>query len=306
MSFTRFLLAALIALLAASHGKADDMPPAGNFLEIDGAQIRYVEEGEGPAVLLLHGASSNAEDMRLALGGHLQGYRAIYVDRPGLGWSERPGGAWTPEREAALLASLVNQLNLDDPVVVGHSWGGAISMRLAIDHGEALSGVVLVGAPLYAGVGEAAWYNRASRWFGIGPLITRVIIPLVGPSRIEAGLEETFHPAPVPEGYGEAVSVTRVFRTDIFKANASDMAQVNDHLAAQDDLYAGVSLPVIMLGGESDRVVFTNRHAVPAAEVMPNAQTVIREDWGHMLHHQSPEAVRAAVDELHGAGENSR
>lgn len=280
------------------------MPPAGQFIEIDGAQIRYVEHGEGPTVLLLHGASSNAEDMRLALGDHMHGYRAIYIDRPGLGWSDRPGGVWTPEREAALLAELIEQLEMGTPVVVGHSWGGAISMRLAIDHADTLSGVILIGAPLYAGVGEAAWYNRASRWFGIGPLITRVIIPLVGPSRIQDGLEETFHPAPVPAGYGEAVRVNRVFHTDIFKANASDMAHVNDHLARQDDLYSTVDLPVILLGGESDRVVFTYRHAVPAAETMPNARTVIREGWGHMLHHQSPEAVREAVDQLHGAGDN--
>lgn len=300
----RALAIAALGLLATTASRADDMPPAGTFIEIDGADIRYVVEGDGPDVVLLHGASSNAEDMRLALGGHLDGYRAIYVDRPGLGWSERPGGAWTPEREAALLAELMNTLDLSDPVVVGHSWGGAISMRLAIDHPDALSGLVLIGAPLYSGVGEAAWYNRASRWFGIGPLITRVIIPLVGPSRIDRGLEETFHPAPVPDGYAEAVNVNRVFRTDVFKANAEDMAQVNDHLARQEPLYGSVDVPVIMLGGRSDRVVFTDRHAVPAAEILPEARTVIREDWGHMLHHQSPQAVREAISALQTVGDN--
>ncbi|WP_421788293.1 alpha/beta fold hydrolase [Hyphobacterium sp.] len=284
--------------------RADDMPPAGHFIEIDGAEIRYVIEGEGPDVVLLHGASSNAEDMRLALGGHLDGYRAVYVDRPGLGWSERPDGAWTPEREAALLAELMTSLDLSAPVVVGHSWGGAISMRLAIDHPDALSGLVLIGAPLYSGVGEAAWYNRASRWFGVGPLITRVVIPLVGPSRIGSGLEETFHPAPVPAGYAEAVHVDRVFHSRVFKANAEDMAQVNDHLARQEPHYATVGLPVILLGGRSDRVVFTDRHAVPAAEILPDAQTVIREDWGHMLHHQAPQAVREAIGILHPVGDN--
>lgn len=295
-----------LALLLAFPviAKADDMPPAGDFIEIDNARIRYVAEGEGPAVILLHGASSNAEDMRLALSGVMDGYRAVYVDRPGLGWSERPGGAWSPEREAALLARLIDELELDDPAVIGHSWGGAISMRLAIDHPDAISGVVLIGAPLYSGVGEAAWYNRASRWFGIGPLITRVIIPLVGPGRLDDGLAETFHPAPVPEGYSETVQAERIFHTAIFKANAEDMAQVNDHLSRQEDLYASVALPVIMLGGESDQVVFTSRHAVPAAEIMNNARTVIREDWGHMLHHQSPEAIRTALESLRPAGDN--
>ncbi|WP_394692903.1 alpha/beta fold hydrolase [Hyphobacterium sp.] len=280
------------------------MPPAGQFVDIDEARIRYVEEGSGPDVLILHGASSNAEDMRLALSGHLDGFRAVYVDRPGLGWSERPDVAWTPEREAALLAELIQRLDMDAPVVVGHSWGGAITMRLAIDHGDDLSGIVLIGAPLHSGVGEAAWYNRASRWFGIGPIITRIIIPLVGPSRIEAGLEETFHPQPVPDGYAEAVQVNRIFRTSVFKANAEDMAQVNDHLARQEDLYSSLDLPTVFLAGESDRVVYTDRHSRPVAATMPNAELIVREDWGHMLHHSAPDVVADAVRRLHGNDAN--
>ncbi|GJL97085.1 MAG: alpha/beta hydrolase [Hyphobacterium sp.] len=293
---------AVLALTAPAG--ADDMPPAGHFIEIDDARIRYVDEGSGPAVLLLHGASSNAEDMRLALGEHLTGFRAIYVDRPGLGWSERPDVDWTPEREAALLAQLIERLEIEDPVVVGHSWGGAITMRLAIDHGDRLRGVVLIGAPLHSGVGEAAWYNRASRWFGIGPLITRVIIPLVGPRRIDAGLEETFSPEPIPDGYAEAVQVNRVFRADVFKANAEDMAQVNAHLANQENFYSRVTLPAVFLAGDSDGVVFTHRHSMPVAATMENAELIVRENWGHMLHHGSPEIVVDAVRRLHSAGDN--
>ncbi len=294
----------LLILFFLPTALADDMPPAGQFVDIDEARIRYVEEGSGPDVLILHGASSNAEDMRLALSGHLDGFRAVYVDRPGLGWSERPDVAWTPEREAALLAELIQRLDMDAPVVVGHSWGGAITMRLAIDHGDDLSGIVLIGAPLHSGVGEAAWYNRASRWFGIGPIITRIIIPLVGPSRIEAGLEETFHPQPVPDGYAEAVQVNRIFRTSVFKANAEDMAQVNDHLARQEDLYSSLDLPTVFLAGESDRVVYTDRHSRPVAATMPNAELIVREDWGHMLHHSAPDVVADAVRRLHGNDAN--
>jgi pimeloyl-ACP methyl ester carboxylesterase len=292
-----------VLILTAPAG-ADDMPPAGQFIEIDDARIRYVDEGTGPAVLLLHGASSNSEDMRLALGEHLNGFRAVYVDRPGLGWSERPDMEWTPEREAALLAQLIERLGMENPVVVGHSWGGAITMRLAIDHGHQLRGAVLIGAPLHSGVGEAAWYNRVSRWFGIGPFITRVIIPLVGPQRIDEGLEETFSPEPVPEGYADAVQVNRVFRAHIFKANAEDMAQVNAHLANQETEYAGVTLPVVLLAGGADRVVFTHRHSTPVSATMENAELIVREDWGHMLHHGSPESVVDAVRRLHSNGDN--
>ena len=61
---------ATITAFALSSGASAEIPaPPGEYVEIDGAQIRYIEEGSGPAVLLIHGASSNAEDMRVALSG---------------------------------------------------------------------------------------------------------------------------------------------------------------------------------------------------------------------------------------------
>ncbi|MBI1234231.1 MAG: alpha/beta fold hydrolase [Alphaproteobacteria bacterium] len=294
-----FTLMATITAFALSSGAGAEIPaPPGEYVEIDGAQIRFIEEGSGPAVLLIHGASSNAEDMRVALSGHLEGYRAIYIDRPGLGWSERPDGRWTPQREAALIRELMTALDIEDPVVVGHSWGGAVTMRLAIDHGEDLTGLVLIAPALRSDVGEAAWYNRASRIPLIGPLITRVFVPILGPRQIDSGLETTFAPQPVPEDYAETVRINRLFNPSVFKANAADMAPVNEHLAAQEDYYSEVSLPTVMLAGPNDEVVYTNMHSARVVETMPNARLVTDEAWGHMLHHYAAERVRAAIDEV--------
>jgi pimeloyl-ACP methyl ester carboxylesterase len=288
---------ATLTAFALSSGAGAEIPaPPGEYVEIDGASIRYVEEGSGPAVLLIHGASSNAEDMRVALSGHLDGYRAIYIDRPGLGWSERPDGRWTPEREAALIRALMTELEIEDPVVVGHSWGGAITMRLAIDHGDALTGLVLIAPALRSDVGEAAWYNRASRIPLVGPLITRVFVPILGPRQIGSGLETTFSPQSVPEGYAETVRINRLFNPSVFKANAADMAPVNEHLAAQEGRYDEIALPTVILAGPNDEVVYTHMHSGRVAPTMPNARLVTDADWGHMLHHYAPDQVRAAID----------
>lgn len=288
------------ATLTLGPASADIDAPPGSWVEIDGAQIRYVEEGEGPAVLLIHGASSNGEDMRLALSGHLGDYRAIYVDRPGLGWSERPGGQWGPEAEAAFFAEFIAALDLGAPIVVGHSWGGAISARLAMDHPGQVSGLVLIAPALMSGVGEAAWYNKAARIPALGALFTHVIIPLAGPARIESGLESTFAPQPVPEGYEEAVRVNRLFNPSVIRANAADMAPVNRWLARQDTRYGEIRQPAVILAGPDDTVVYTHRHSVPVSQDMPNARLVTREGWGHMLHHWAPEEVAAAIADVMG------
>ena len=213
---------------------------------------------------------------------------------------EFPGGkvhdGETPE--AALIRELMTALDIEDPVVVGHSWGGAVTMRLAIDHGEDRTGLVLIAPALRSDVGEAAWYNRASRIPLIGPLITRVFVPILGPRQIDSGLETTFAPQPVPEDYAETVRINRLFNPSVFKANAADMAPVNEHLAAQEDYYSEVSLPTVMLAGPNDEVVYTNMHSARVVETMPNARLVTDEAWGHMLHHYAAERVRAAIDEV--------
>ena len=83
-------------------------PPKGRFIEVDGGRLHVVELGaaDAPAVVLLHGASGNLGDMRVALGDVLAArYRVILIDRPGHGWSERHGGRAdaSPARQAALL-----------------------------------------------------------------------------------------------------------------------------------------------------------------------------------------------------------
>src|SRR5712671_6954116 len=97
-------------------------PPAGQFIEVEGARLHVAElgltrgsPGAEPAVVLIHGASGNMEDMRLALGEKLANtHRVILLDRPGLGWSSRPpGDAYaSPARQAELVAEALTQLEV--------------------------------------------------------------------------------------------------------------------------------------------------------------------------------------------------
>ena len=103
-----------IARIEAAH------PPTGQFIEIDGVRLHVAEiglargtPGAEPAVVLIHGASGNMEDMRLALGERLAAsHRVILIDRPGHGWSSRPAGDTyaSPARQAEIVAKALKQL----------------------------------------------------------------------------------------------------------------------------------------------------------------------------------------------------
>src|SRR5689334_6293311 len=92
-------------------------PPAGEFIAVDGARLHVVQLGTvtgAPPVVLLHGASANLHDMRLALGERLAAnHRVVLIDRPGHGWSERPDDdAASSTRQAALIAQVLDRVGV--------------------------------------------------------------------------------------------------------------------------------------------------------------------------------------------------
>lgn len=297
IALTGLFLGALGGWLV-SHRIAKAHPPEGEFLEIDGTRLHFRRSGDAarPAILVLHGAASNLEEPRLALGDAFAGENVIWLDRPGLGWSERPKSQpWSPADEAALIVKFLDRIDIPKAVVIGHSWGGAIAMRLAMDHPDRVTGLVLIAPALSAWIGEAAWFNAASGLPLIGPLLTRVIIPLAGHGQLEAGARSAFHPEAVPEGYVAASRLPLILRPGNWIANARDMMQVNTHLEAQEERYADVLLHTVFLAGKADTVLWTHRHSGQVAARMINAELRLISGAGHNLHHHHPQAVFEAV-----------
>ncbi|SAL86767.1 alpha/beta hydrolase fold protein [Caballeronia arvi] len=111
-------------------------PPIGRFVEVEGVRLHYLEKGTGTAVVLLHGNTVTVQDMvcsglfdQLA-----EKHRVIAFDRPGYGFSERPRNRlWTSQAQARLFREALKQLDVKQPVVLGHSWGTLVALDLAVD-----------------------------------------------------------------------------------------------------------------------------------------------------------------------------
>src|ERR1700722_3417205 len=123
-------------------------PPGGRFVAVNGTRLHYIEKGGGRPVVFLHGNVVTAEDCGLSGLLDLASERQCHVvafDRPGFGYSDRPRGAmWTPARQADLIPQAFARLGIERPVVVGHSFGTLVALALALDHPDAVSGLVLL------------------------------------------------------------------------------------------------------------------------------------------------------------------
>lgn len=300
------ILLALVSLYAQvfTHRAEKEFPPEGFFLQTPLGEVHMLTFGRkgGVPVVLLHGAASSARDMRLAFQDVAARY-GLWVfapDRPGLGYTQAFEATANDrlERHAAAAMAVIDTLQLDRPIVVGHSYGGSIALRLAIDHGDRLGGLVLVAAPSTAHVGPASWYNYAASWPVIGRLI-RWLVPVIGPSMLEEGLAKTFHPQKPPGDYARQAGLPRLFRPRSFHANALDLSRVNRELSRLQPLYQDITLPVALIAAPDDQVVYTECHAETLARALLDARLAIVPGGGHMPHFHAPELVAEHAIALH-------
>lgn len=115
--------------------------------QVDGLQIRYLEEGEGPPIILLHGASlgSSGDVFERNMGPLARGgLRAIAPDRPGYGGSDGPGDASVAGHRRFVLG-FMDALGIDSAVVVGHSQQANAAALLALEQPERVPQAIILG-----------------------------------------------------------------------------------------------------------------------------------------------------------------
>ncbi len=120
-------------------------PPEGQTIEVKGYKVHAVVRGEGPDLVLIHGASGSTRDYTHTLVAQLESdYRVIVLDRPGFGYTPRlHKDGESLEEQAALLSAAAAELGADRPIVLGQSFGGAVALAWAVHHPDTISGLVL-------------------------------------------------------------------------------------------------------------------------------------------------------------------
>lgn len=302
-----FVLAVLAACagvtLAGTWAIERANPPAGRFVEVEGGRLHVVELGprDAPPVLLLHGASGNLADMRVALGERLaQRYRVILVDRPGHGWSDRPGGAADalPSAQAKLIHQALTRLGVTRPIVVGHSWSGALATAYALAYPDEMRGLVLLAPVTHPWPGGIGWINDVVAMPVIGPLVARTLILPTGYFMLKPGVAGVFRPDAPPENYGERTGVAMLLRPREFIANAQDLSKLKEFVRAQSQRYGELKMPVTIIAGDKDPVVYTDIHSRAIARQAAQAKLNVLPGVGHMVHYVAADKVVQAIDAI--------
>ena len=277
------LLVALATLssgcLAFHTGAMPGEPDDATFLSIDGVRVRYVDEGTGSPVVLVHGFASSLETWTAVIPELVEhGHRVIALDLRGFGWTDRPPGDYSSEAQARLVLGLMDQLGVERAAVVGHSYGAGVTLRLALIAPERVTRIALYDAWAYDGqlpaffhvaradgVGEAmfaTWYgerteDRMALAFHDQDFVTIELIDAV-----EAALRR-------PGTYAAALAAVRAM-----------------HYEQVEEQYRTVEHPALLLWGREDRVTPLEIGERLARE-LPGARLVVYPGCGHfpMIEH---------------------
>ncbi len=275
-------------------------PPLGRFIDIGATRLHIVERGAGPPLVLVHGLAAQMRNFTYALVPLLaEKYRVICVDRPGCGYSTRP--AQVPASltgQAATIAGLVDSLRLDKPIVVGHSYGGALALAMALNHPQSVGGLALI-APLThpPGAVPAAFRELVihSRW--LRQLVAWTIATPLSMATGARALDLVFQPDAAPADFATAAGGVLWLRPGQFFAASCDVVGVNDDLPAMVQRYGSIRVPVGILFGRDDRILSHEDHGI-AMQSKVAGLTLTLVEGGHMLPIVAPKPTAQWIDEF--------
>jgi pimeloyl-ACP methyl ester carboxylesterase len=277
------------------------VPINGRFLEVNGERFHYVEEGKGPPLVMIHGLMGSSRNLTYALSGQLrEHFRVITLDRPGSGYSTRhKGTAADLPAQARQVATFIKTLGLGQPLVLGHSLGGAISLALALDHPQAVSGLILV-APLSHPQPRLplVFWSLAVRPAWLRRWVSRTLTVPVGLLTKGATVKAVFAPDTAPDDFATRGGGLLGMRPDNFYAASSEIALVNDALPDMVKRYPQLSLPIGLIYGSKDKVLDFRKHGQALADKVPGLKLQVVEGRGHMLPITATERVAAVVEQV--------
>jgi len=290
--------AAAAGLVRERTARAErEHPPAGRFVDVQGARLHYVAEGDGPPLVLLHGLGSMVEDFMVSgLVAAARGrYRVIAFDRPGYGHSTRPRGRrWDPARQAALLLEAFRVLDIHRPIVLGHSWGTSVAVQLALTAPGVPRSLVLASGIYFPTLRLDAPFLLPPGIPLVGALLRHTVSPLAGRALWPLWLRMLFSPARVPPAM--AALAWNALRPGTLRTVAEETSHVLPTTVATMRRYRDLTLPVVLVAGTRDKYVGTRAHTARLARLLPNRKLLLSAKAGHMVHHADVPLVLQAVD----------
>lgn len=256
-----FLVAAFLWTRQLAKPAKTIVPQAGYLHPVRGGAIHFVDLGPPDAqpLVLIHGLGGQMQHFTYALTDFLSDtFRVIVVDRPGCGYSERDSDAMAdPSEQARMIGEFLDAKDITNPVLVGHSLGGAVSLAMALQRPDNVAGLALICPLTHPQPAAPEMFKGLEVQ---SPTLRRLIgntlaVPIAN-STAEKVLAAVFKPEqPVPD-FMDRGGAALGMRPQGFVSASGDMVAVDHAIEGQAARYGSeLKVPGGVLFGADDAVL---------------------------------------------------
>jgi len=270
-----------------------------NYAQVGDLRLHYVDTGEGPVVLFLHGEPTWSYLWRKVIPPVRDaGFRCIAPDLPGFGRSDKPTDVdwYTYDRHVETMAGLLEQLDLRDVTLVVHDWGGIIGLRVAVEHPERIARIVITDTGLFTG-----HQHMSDAWIAFRDFVARTedlpIGFLVKGATARDMPHDVFTAYEAPFPTTESKAGARAFPMLIATSPDAPGAEAGRRTL---EALPGLDVPKLALWGDKDPVLtpetgrrFAAAIGAPEPELIENASHFLQEDAGEEIGRRIAEWLKS-------------
>lgn len=271
-----------------------------HFFTRNNHELAYLDEGEGPVLVMVHGNPTWSYMYRNLVSGLKNRYRCIVPDHLGCGFSDKPhNGVYRLAEHIANLEALLEHLEVERCVMIVHDWGGAIGMGWATRHPERVLATVVMNTAAFPST-RMPLRIAACRWPVLGALMVRGLNGFARAATLMAVHKQPMRPeiakgflAPY-DSWEHRIAVHR-FVQDVPMQPDHPSRQTLEELAASLDNLRGK--PMLICWGGQD-FCFNEEFLNEWQRRFPEAQTHIFPEAGHYLLEDEGEAILPIIGDF--------
>lgn len=274
--------------------------PPGKLTTVTGGVIHWQVCGSGPAIVIVHGLLGNSKNFYELAEILSKRYTVYSVDRPGSGFSSRMSSTSSAfEEQSSMLLEWMDKENITNAALVGHSMGGGISLRMALDAPDRIRAVTLIcplTTMLKGGAGPLSMLyipNHTAR--------RAVSKTIASPLRVAMGkkqITQIFFPEAVPRDFAITGGGLLALHSRHFYEGSRDTVSAQGSLHRQSSRYGEITCPVGVLYGEQDTILNPEQHTKAVKDKIPSAITRIVPNAGHMLPMTQPSLCKDFIENV--------
>lgn len=273
--------------LSFHSGPMPGEPADATWRQIEDTRVRYRDQGQGPAVVLIHGFASSLDVWRDLAPALAARHRVISLDLRGFGWTDRPAGAdYSPQGQAKLVLDLLHGLGVEEFSLVAHSWGSSVALELALAAPGKVQRIALYDAWVYDEQVPTFFVWARAPWVGES-LMTLFYRERTDEKMATAFYDPRFVTMARVEGVEDELRRPGALAASLEAIRAQRYDQIQPR-------YREIQQPVLLLWGREDHITLLS-YGERLVRDLPDAELIVYPRCGHFPMYEAREPSTRAL-----------